>query len=128
MGDCVSLVGPSDRTNCLRGTESADVFCLPSFTEGVPVVLMEAMAMELPVVATNIMGVPELVATVRAACSFRQEARIIWLRALEDLLVASPDRRAEMGAAGRARVAEGFRAERSAALLFERFREVKAPR
>ena len=39
----------------------ADVFCLPSFAEGVPTVLMEAMAMELPVVATRIMGIPELV-------------------------------------------------------------------
>src|SRR5215211_1095275 len=39
----------------------ADVLCLPSFGEGVPVVLMEAMAMELPVVASRVMGVPELV-------------------------------------------------------------------
>lgn len=39
----------------------ADVFCLPSFAEGVPTVLMEAMAMELPVVATRVMGIPELV-------------------------------------------------------------------
>lgn len=39
----------------------ADVFCLPSFAEGVPVVLMEAMATELPVVTTRIAGIPELV-------------------------------------------------------------------
>ncbi len=39
----------------------ADVFCSSSFAEGLPVVLMEAMAMERPVVATRIMGVPELV-------------------------------------------------------------------
>ena len=40
---------------------AADVFCLPSFAEGVPVVLMEAMAMKLPVVASGVMGIPELV-------------------------------------------------------------------
>ena len=38
-----------------------DVFVMASFAEGVPVVLMEAMAAEVPVVATQIAGVPELV-------------------------------------------------------------------
>ena len=41
---------------------AADVFCLPSFAEGVPVVLMEAMAMEIPVVMTRIAGAAELIA------------------------------------------------------------------
>jgi glycosyltransferase involved in cell wall biosynthesis len=41
--------------------QSADVFCLPSFAEGVPTVVMEAMASGLPVVATYVGGVPELV-------------------------------------------------------------------
>jgi glycosyltransferase involved in cell wall biosynthesis len=39
----------------------ADVFVLPSFAEGVPVVLMEAMAARCPVVATRINGIPELI-------------------------------------------------------------------
>ncbi|HLH66179.1 MAG TPA: glycosyltransferase [Solirubrobacteraceae bacterium] len=40
---------------------SADIFCLPSLAEGLPVVLMEAMALRVPVVTTRIMGIPELV-------------------------------------------------------------------
>jgi glycosyltransferase involved in cell wall biosynthesis len=39
----------------------ADLFALASFAEGVPVVLMEAMAMELPCVTTWITGIPELI-------------------------------------------------------------------
>jgi glycosyltransferase involved in cell wall biosynthesis len=36
-----------------------DVFCLPSYREGMPVSLLEAMAMELPCIATNIRGCRE---------------------------------------------------------------------
>jgi glycosyltransferase involved in cell wall biosynthesis len=39
----------------------ADFFVLASFAEGVPVALMEAMAMEIPCVSTNIAGIPELI-------------------------------------------------------------------
>ena len=40
---------------------AADAFCLPSLAEGLPVALLEAMAMELPCVSTHIAGIPELV-------------------------------------------------------------------
>ena len=39
----------------------ASAFCIPSFAEGIPVVLMEAMAMEIPCVTTRITGIPELI-------------------------------------------------------------------
>ena len=41
--------------------EAADVFALASFAEGIPVVLMEAMAMDIPCVTTHITGIPELI-------------------------------------------------------------------
>lgn len=43
-----------------RHLSRADVFCLPSFSEGLPVSIMEAMAVGVPVVATAIAGIPEL--------------------------------------------------------------------
>lgn len=41
--------------------EHTDVFVLPSFAEGVPVVLMEAMSMGIPCIATWVNGIPELI-------------------------------------------------------------------
>jgi glycosyltransferase involved in cell wall biosynthesis len=41
--------------------EDAEVFCLPTFAEGLGVVLLEAMAAGLPVVSSLVMGVPEVV-------------------------------------------------------------------
>ena len=48
-----------DRIRTIYAT--ADVFCLPSFAEGLPVVLMEAMSMRIPCVSTSIAGIPELI-------------------------------------------------------------------
>jgi glycosyltransferase involved in cell wall biosynthesis len=61
LGGRVRFTGalPADRT--LELYRDADVFCLPSFAEGLPVVLMEAMAAGVPVVASRTSGTPELV-------------------------------------------------------------------
>jgi colanic acid/amylovoran biosynthesis glycosyltransferase len=48
-----------ERIRALYAT--ADTFCLPSFAEGLPVVLMEAMSMQIPCVSTSITGIPELI-------------------------------------------------------------------
>ena len=45
----------------LAHLRAADIFCLPSFDEGLPVAIMEAMAVGCPVVATRIAGIPELI-------------------------------------------------------------------
>lgn len=87
--------------------ERADIFCLPSFAEGVPTVLMEAMAMELPVVATNVMGVAELVEHGRAG-HVVPAARPDLLAAAIAELAADPQVRRRMGAAGRDRVIRDY--------------------
>ena len=57
----VSLTGALGQEEIRECYHWADVFCLPSFQEGLPVALMEAMATGLPVVTTQIAGIPELV-------------------------------------------------------------------
>ena len=49
----------SDRVRELL--EQATVFVLPSFAEGIPIALMEAMAMEIPCISTTVGGIPELI-------------------------------------------------------------------
>lgn len=59
--DTVVFEGAVNQDRIRSFYQSADVFCLPSFAEGLPVVLMEAMAMQLPCVSTTIAGIPELI-------------------------------------------------------------------
>jgi colanic acid/amylovoran biosynthesis glycosyltransferase len=57
----VRFLGYQSQTQVRDLLREAAAFVLPSFAEGVPVVLMEAMAAGVPVVATRIAGIPELV-------------------------------------------------------------------
>ena len=57
----MSFPGPVGQDQLRALYESASIFSLPSFAEGIPVVLMEAMAMRLPVISTRITGIPELI-------------------------------------------------------------------
>jgi colanic acid/amylovoran biosynthesis glycosyltransferase len=57
----VEFLGRVGQDHIAAHYQCADLFCLPSLREGVPVVLMEAMASGVPVIATRIMGIPELV-------------------------------------------------------------------
>lgn len=59
LESCVKFTGY--KANSFEELKEMDVFVLPSRTEGCPIVILEAMAMGLPVVATNVGGNPELV-------------------------------------------------------------------
>jgi colanic acid/amylovoran biosynthesis glycosyltransferase len=99
---------------------SATLVCSSSFAEGVPVVLMEAMASGRPVVATAIAGVRELVRdgeTGMLVAPGRAEA----LSLAVATLLTDPDLRARLAGAGKAHVALEYDVDRSAAELEELF-------
>jgi colanic acid/amylovoran biosynthesis glycosyltransferase len=100
----------------------ASIFCLPSFAEGLPVVLMEAMAMELPVVSTWITGVPELVEDGRTGLLVAPGRADELADALERLL-SDPARSHEMGSAAREKVIREFNTENSAEQVHALFTE-----
>jgi glycosyltransferase involved in cell wall biosynthesis len=61
LSDNVRLAGRFTRNQLPTIMRSADIFVLPSITEGFPVTLIEAMMYGMPIVATRVGGVPELV-------------------------------------------------------------------
>jgi glycosyltransferase involved in cell wall biosynthesis len=96
----------------------ASVFALPSYTEGTPNVLLEAMAAGVPVVATSVGGIPELVTDGKEALLVHPANPPELATALERVL-QSPVLRSEMAVAG-AKVVEAH----SPRLYFESMRKV----
>ena len=101
----------------------ADVFCLPSFAEGVPVVLMEAMASGRAVVTTRVAGVPELVDDGVSGLLVAP-GNAGQLAAALERLATSPEEREKMGLAGRQKIVEEFDAESCAVQLATIFEEM----
>jgi len=60
IAHAVEFAGAVDQDHLLPYYQQADIFVLASFAEGLPVVLMEAMAMAVPCISTRIAGIPEL--------------------------------------------------------------------
>ncbi|MGY1636656.1 glycosyltransferase family 4 protein [Geodermatophilus sp. SYSU D00742] len=116
LTDAVDLVGPVGQQHLPDLYRAADVFCLPSFAEGLPVVLMEAMASGRPVVTTAIAGIPELVVHGRTGLVVPPGRADLIAEALAEL-AADPALRRRLGEAGRAAVLEAHRPDDNARLL-----------
>jgi len=103
--------------------ESLDVVALPSWTEGLPVVLLEAMAHARPVVATPVGGTPELVVDGETGLLVPPRDPEALAAALRRLL-EDPDLARRLGEAGRARVAERFTAAAQTRRILELYDEL----
>jgi glycosyltransferase involved in cell wall biosynthesis len=112
----VELRGALPELAALGAMAGAHVFAISSLMEGLPVVLMEALAMELPVVAPDITGIPELVVHGETGLLYPAGE---WRELADRLatLAADPGLRARLGAAGRARVLRDFDAGKAAVPL-----------
>lgn len=114
LGGRVELTGPLGQDRLPQLYREADLFVLPSFAEGLPVVLMEAMATGLPVVTTQIAGVNELV-TDGTHGRIVAAGRADLLAAAIAGLASDPAKRERMGEAAREAVLAGFTLEAGAA-------------
>ncbi len=103
----VDFLGPIPISALPDQYRSARIFCLPSWEEGFPLVVLQAMASGLPIVATDATGVADIVTP-------GVEGEIVPAGDIESLsnalggLLDDPKRAQKMGAAGRDRVMNGF--------------------
>ncbi len=124
LGSYVTITGWASGAEVRKQIEAARAFVLPSFAEGLPVVLMEALGRGRPVITTYIAGIPELV----------QDGINGWLvpagstehvaSAMRAALDATPEQLSEMGQKGYQRVREMHDAAanaRSLLTLFEQY-------
>ena len=85
---------------------AARAMVLPSFAEGLPVVIMEALALGRPVISTYIAGIPELVEPGRSGWLVPAGAIEPLVKAMAEALTADPAELEKMGRRGAARAAQ----------------------
>ncbi|MCB2105054.1 MAG: glycosyltransferase family 4 protein [Rhodobacteraceae bacterium] len=120
VADRVRFLGYRNQDEVAAHLAEADMLVLPSFAEGVPVVLMEAMASRIPVIASRVAGVAELVEDGQSGFVLPpgdERSLATSLRTLFD----APERCREMGLAGRAKVEVEFDIRTEAARLAGQF-------
>ena len=61
LSKCVLFVGQVPNSKISEYMFASDIFVLPSLSEGLPVTILEALAAGLPIVTTNVRGLPEIV-------------------------------------------------------------------
>jgi L-malate glycosyltransferase len=103
---------------------AADVFALPTSREGLPNVLLEAMASAVPPVITRLAGVTDWIVTPGVTGELVDEVDGQAFAAAIEGLVTSRERRDAMGAAARAYVAENFSMASTAQRTFEIYQDL----
>ncbi|MGH7508104.1 MAG: glycosyltransferase family 4 protein [Gemmatimonadales bacterium] len=121
LGDRVRFLGHRDDVPELLA--AADLFVFPSLYEGLGCSVLEAMALGLPVVASDIPALREVVEDGQSAVLVRPAAPDA-LAAAVDHLLSAPLRAAAFGRRGIEIFAERFTLERSAARMVRLYREV----
>ncbi|MFT3978304.1 MAG: glycosyltransferase, partial [Sphingomonas bacterium] len=103
LGETIAITGWTAGDRVREELLAARAMILPSFAEGLPVVIMEALALGRPVIASRIAGTPEL---VDEGCGWLVPAGDVdaLVTAMEAALAATPETLDAMGAEGRRRV------------------------
>lgn len=107
LNDVVDFLGAIEQKDVIKEMEKSNIFLLPSIAEALPVVLMEAQAMKLPVITTKVGGIPEVVSDKKSgylvpAGNVKEMSRKV------EYLVEHPEIWSKMGSCGRKLVEEHY--------------------
>jgi colanic acid/amylovoran biosynthesis glycosyltransferase len=130
LGKCVRITGWIDSQQVREEILNARALVLPSFAEGLPVVIMEAMSLRRPVLSTYIAGIPELVQPGQNGWLFPAGSLDELCAAMEQCLSLPLDDLQKMGDSAHDRVLTRHAIDAEAGKLAALFRreEVGAPR
>lgn len=123
---CVEILGPKFGEEKIKHLSQADIFVLPSFNECFPLTILEAMQAGLPVVATDVGGIPDLI-------THQQEGFLVRVNDKDDLsqsletLIANKRLRKKMGAGAQVKFFERYTIERFHEGLSDVFKKVLTP-
>jgi colanic acid/amylovoran biosynthesis glycosyltransferase len=104
LTDCVQITGWIDGAEVRRRILAARALVLPSFAEGLPVVLMEALALGRPVISTFVGGIPELVCPGQNGWLVPAGNVDLLAAAVREVMGVPVQRLTEMGLCGQAHV------------------------
>ncbi len=124
LEDRVEITGWQTPDQVRDTLESSRALVLPSFAEGLPVVLMEALALQRPAISTYIAGIPELVRPGETGWLVPAGDVQSLVAAMKDLLNCSTSQLTAMGTAGRSRVSDNHDARKNAHDLYCRICDV----
>ncbi len=121
LSACVEIAGWQSSERIHELLLEASVLALPSFAEGLPIVLMEALALECPVISTHIAAIGELVEHDQNGWLLPPGELEPLVASLREAIHLPADRHAEMGRRGRQRVLERHHPERQTDQLLQMF-------
>jgi glycosyltransferase involved in cell wall biosynthesis len=116
LSEAVIFKGRLDERSTLEAIAQSDILVLPSFMEGLPIVLMEALALGVPAVATRVAGIPELIVDGETGLLFDPGHWADLEKALARVC-AHKDLREVLAKAGRAKIESEFAYPAAAAPL-----------
>ncbi|TEU22663.1 MAG: glycosyltransferase family 4 protein [Anaerolineales bacterium] len=119
----ISFLGAIEHRQLPELLRNVDMFVMPSIWEGFGVAAVEAQAMEIPVIATKVGGIPEIVRDGITGILVEPRNPEQLATAIIEL-IENPEKRKEMGKEGRKYVLSRYRWEDNAALMDDLYKSV----
>lgn len=117
LNDRVSFSGFLQEDDTLAAIAACDILVLPSFMEGLPVVLIEALALGKPVIASRVAGIPELIEHGKSGLLFTPSNLAALEEAIEQLF-QNREKWDRMGRVGKMRVENEFEISATASQIW----------